>query len=897
MRKHIEIGTGVAYGDDSFRAGYEAATQAVSRIRRYKPSLVLLFVSTQFDLQKVVYGVCSVTGHCPMAGSSSVREICQVPTSDSVAVTVFASPFLSAEVRVGKEVSKDCKGAIRRALPKGQAAAYFHEGQKIGRPFYFSHPSSGISPVFAFLFSPGMTLKKPSLSHEIHNFLRRCTLGRIPIVGGSSSSSDPALRNYQIANGKVYEDAVVLAVVETDLLFGVGVAHGFRPTQKRAIVTKAGGHIVYQLDDQPAAVACGRLMGLRLKELKRTPVWFSRMPFGIADAYGQHHLLVPERIFKGGAIQFAPIMESIEAITLMEIDPKKIGTAAGEAVRRALEIGNIKHPAAIIVFSCSLRHDLDHLDRDEEARGIVEQGRSLPLTGFLSFGEYGLTEEGLPIYCNQSIVVLVLSNDLDKSAINARRNATLFKDIEIQLKRKILELSSFRQANEIKFEGNNWMASLKEIPQIIKNLTGAQEVNFELDSIYVPSEATTPMVSIKGTREIKIPFISLGEHLGYMGIFGKSLKSLDVAIGICNLVAMRIHRVLQDKKFDEKAREIETLYNIAHEIVTGQDYRAVLVKISMEIQQHMGAKAFSLWLCNSQSKLIREVSSFDNRHVGDYELATQAVGSKQPQENRGPALFLIAVPLIFKEQVRGALVLSFEGEKKGFDGKLDFLNHLSINLAAMAEIYELNRRSSLMREIHHRVKNNLQIIASLLNLQLRRLDDAASRDALENSIRRIMSIAVVHEALCEKHLGQVDAIPLVKKISNLVTQGMAENGQEIQVMVGGASILMLSSQQATNLAVIMNELLNNAIKHGMNGLERGEIHISLTEENGKVVLSVLDNGKGLPDSFNLKKDKGLGLQLISTIAESEFAGQFSLEKRAHGLEARLIFSRDPLFVQ
>lgn len=170
MKKNIEIGTGIAYGDDSFQAGFEAASQALSKIKEFKPSLVLLFSSTKFDLPQVTKGVSSVTGDCPMVGSSSVREICQTPASDSVVVTIFASPYLSAEVGVGEGVSRDWNSAIRQALPKGQAAAYFHEEQKLGRPSYFSHPTSGISPVFALLFSPGMTLTQPSLSHEIHTF-------------------------------------------------------------------------------------------------------------------------------------------------------------------------------------------------------------------------------------------------------------------------------------------------------------------------------------------------------------------------------------------------------------------------------------------------------------------------------------------------------------------------------------------------------------------------------------------------------------------------------------------------------------------------------------------------------------------------------------------------------
>jgi two-component sensor histidine kinase len=898
MRKHIEVGTGIAYGNDSCQAGFEAASQALSKIKKYKPTLVLLFSSTKFDIPQVTQGVASVTGDCPMVGTSGVREICQTPASDSVVVTIFASPHLSVEVGVSEGVSIDWERTALKALPKGETAAYFHGEQNLGRPYYFSHPSSGISPVFTLLFSPGMTLNQPSLSHEIHTFLRRRTLGRIPIVGGSSSSSDPSLHNYQIANGKVYEDAVVLAVVETDLLFGIGVAHGFRPTRNRAVVTRAQGHIVYELDDQPAIEACARLMGLKPEELKRTPIWFSRMPFGNADAYGQHHLLVPERVLEDGSIQFAPSMESMEAITLMEMDPDKTGMAAHEAVGKAMEIGHFKDPAAIVVFSCSLRHHLDNLTADEEMKGIVNQGRSTPLSGFLSFGEYGITDEGLPIYCNQSIVALVISNDLDKSAITARRNANLLRDIDLQLKRKIIELSAFRQANEVKFESHNWKKQLNEISQSIKNLTGAREVNFKLKFDGMKGDPLNSAKGSLGRNVIRLPLMSLGEHLGYVELCGKiRMKSLDIASSVCGLLAMGIHRFLMDEKLRDQTKEFETLHNIAREIVIAQDYRTVLAKISLEIKRYMGADLFSLWLDGGNLKPRCEESDFDDQNLDHSDLVNQVVESMQIQEKQVAKGFFLGVPLVFKEQLKGVLVLSFSGSKDDIHPRIEFLKHLSINLAAMIEIYELEKSSTLVREIHHRVKNNLQIIASLLNLQKRRIQDEALKEAIGNSIRRIMSIALVHETLCEKNIGHVDAATLVQTLSKLVIQEMTSTDQEVRVLIEGAPALMLSSQQATNLALILNELLNNALRHGLQGMAKGEIHICLTEENGKVLLSVRDNGKGLPENFDIKKHNGLGLQLISTIAKNEFGGEFFLEDMERGLSAKFIFPRHRLSIQ
>jgi two-component sensor histidine kinase len=717
-------------------------------------------------------------------------------------------------------------------------------------------------------------------------------------VGGSSSSSDPNLRNYQIANGKVYEDAVVLAVVETDLLFGIGVAHGFRPTRNRAIVTRAQGHVIHELDGQPAVDVCARLMSLKPEELRRAPIWFTHMPFGNADAYGQHHLLVPERVVEGGSIQFGPNMESIEAITLMEVNPDKIGIAAHDATRKAMEIGHFNDPVAILVFSCSLRHDLNNLDTDEEMKGIVEQGRSVPVTGFLSFGEYGITDEGLPIYCNQSIVALVISNELDKSAVTARRNANLLRDIDLQLKRKIIELSAFKQANEVKFEFHSWKKQLNEISQNLKNLTGAKEVNFKLKFDAMREDLFNSAECSLHKNIITLPLTSLGENLGYVELYGKTrMKSLDTVSSICDLVAMGIHRFLMDEKLRNQTKEFETLRNIAQEIVIAQDYRTALVKISLEIKRYMGAKAFFLWLDGGNLKTRCEASDFSDQNLDHSDLVNQVVKSREIHEKEAGKNLLLGGPLIFKEQLKGVLILSFSENKNDIHSRIEFFKHLSINLAAMIEIYELEKSSTLVKEIHHRVKNNLQIIASLLNLQSRRIQDDSLREAIGNSTRRIMTIALVHETLYEKNIGLVDATTLIQTLSKLVIQQMTGTDQEVKVLIEGTPPVMLSCKQATNLALVLNELLTNALKHGIQGMANGEIRISLTEENGEVLLSVRDNGKGLPEGFDAKKHCGLGLHLISTISKNEFAGEFFLENREPGLDAKFIMPRNRLSIE
>lgn len=829
-----------------------------------------------------------------MIGTSGEGVICGEPVPESVVVNVLASPHLTVEVGVGEDVAGDWQQAVRDALPTGQAAAYFRGDPKLGRPFYFSHPASGLAPLFVLMFSPGITAQHASRSHEIHAFLKRRTFGRIPIVGGGSGTRDLYAGNAQIANGRAYRDAVVMAVVETDLLFGVGVAHGFRPTRKRAIVTKAEGHILYELDGRPAAEVCAELIGVSLEDLqKEEPILLSRKPFGTADAFGQHHLLVPERVLEGGSVQFAWIIDNLEAITLMEVDPEHRINATRDAVDKAIEIGQVVDPASIMLFSCARRYIVDDEAPEAEREGTLRVSRAAPTTGFLTFGEYALTEEGLPIYCNQSVVALVIGQGLEPFAVETRQRANALKTIETELARKSAELDAMRRANEVVLSADDWREKLVDFEAILRGLTGAESVTF-----HVGQGAAVPGMRGKApdgdSTHVVLPLLSVGRTLGHAELSAsEALASLEVARSIADHVARNIHRALMEHTIEEQAREIETVRGIAQEILGATNYRQALVNISEQVRRHVGARSYSLWMGDEAAGLRCETLS-DAGARRDLPLASRAVEARSVHRETVGGKDYVALPLLVKERINGALVLALPADAHLAGGELGFLIYLSMPLAVMLEIYTRQRESDVAREIHHRIKNNLQIIASLLSLQLSRLSEPEAREALENSIGRIMGIAVVHEALSGKQLDRVDAVALIHTISQSVLRSMRAPQQELTIEVEGAPSLDLSSRLATNLAVVVNELVGNALKHGPRDAQDRRIRVHLLEEDTSVVLTVCDDGGRLPADFDLSASQGLGLQLVQSIAEGEFCGTFSLDSTAEGVEARLVFPRDHL---
>ncbi len=687
-------------------------------------------------------------------------------------------------------------------------------------------------------------------------------------------------------------DSVVLAVVESDLLFGVGVAHGFRPTKRRAVVTRVEGHVVHEIDDRPAADACADLMGVDAIGVYDQTAQFSRTPFGAADVYGEHHLLVLERALGDGSVQFAPNMEGMQAITVMETDPEKQATAAREAVAKAIDIGHVQDPAAVFLFVCSILFSGDAHGPLMNERSLERVAGDATVAGFHTFGEYGLSDEGLPIYCNQSVVALVIGDKLDRLAAATRRNANALKEIETELEGRTRELAAVRAANSIVLDSENWPNSLGRYERIISDLTGARHARFQVDVVGAAgAELTVPPRPLHVNQAI-LPLTSMGRSLGFLELDGeKGLLSLEVAGSICDLVARAVHRLVMERTIEEQAREIETVNVIAREIVNADNNRSALINIARVIEEHQGARGFSLWLNGDAPELLGWDGPSEDLEV-ECALVSRVLESRTIERSMSGGIVRIVSPLLLKDRANGALVLRFAADSVPLG--LAFLNYLSMPLAVMAEMYVRYRESNVAREMHHRVKNNLQIIASLLNLQLRRLQDPSAKEALESSIRRIMSIAVVHEVLSERYTGLVDPVSIVQNVSDSVLRAMSGPNQAISVSVKGQPGLTLNSQQATSVAVVVNELLGNALKHGFRERAEGRISVDLGQENGSFTLVVRDDGDGPPEGFDLSRDQGLGLQLIGTIVAGELRGDFTVGGGGSGMEASVTFPRDPV---
>ncbi len=204
-------------------------------------------------------------------------------------------------------------------------------------------------------------------------------------------------------------------------------------------------------------------------------------------------------------------------------------------------------------------------------------------------------------------------------------------------------------------------------------------------------------------------------------------------------------------------------------------------------------------------------------------------------------------------------------------------------LVLVRDVSDLRRRDRLLlskdatiREIHHRVKNNLQTIASLLRLQGRRLRSPEARGALAESERRIRSIAIVHETL-SREAGDVVAFnEIVRPLARLVEETSSSDDHTIRFHVEGDAG-ELPGEVATPLAVVLNELMQNAVDHAFpEGTRDARVDVMLGRDDGHVEIEVRDNGAGLPEQFTLDGSRGLGLSIVQALVTSELQGSIEM---------------------
>jgi two-component sensor histidine kinase len=227
-----------------------------------------------------------------------------------------------------------------------------------------------------------------------------------------------------------------------------------------------------------------------------------------------------------------------------------------------------------------------------------------------------------------------------------------------------------------------------------------------------------------------------------------------------------------------------------------------------------------------------------------------------------------------------------------------------------ARIYEeirraLEMKSTLLQEMHHRVKNNLQMMASLLRLQMRRTKSQEARHTLGVTHAQIESLGAAHDLLSQESIGLTTVQEIARRVSDIAVADLLPRDKRIAIDVGGDDV-PVASQHATILALVLNELICNAILHGLENRKEGRVTVTAREEDEpaapaspaalagppdtgvptyprrQLLIEVCDDGEGLPAGFSLDGAAGLGLSIVQRLVAEQLKGTFQLRPRPDG---------------
>lgn len=381
---------------------------------------------------------------------------------------------------------------------------------------------------------------------------------------------------------------------------------------------------------------------------------------------------------------------------------------------------------------------------------------------------------------------------------------------------------------------------------------------------------------------------------------------------------------LTDERLREKVQQLQALQRVTATLVSTLDMSEVLSTVARQAAVITGTDMAGIFELDEATQLLHIVAQHNlspqyqrvEVKVGEGAVGL-AVAEKKPivifDAQSDPRLHLssaakwvaeegyrsmFSVPLISRNHVLGGISV-YTRERKEFSRDQIALLFTFANDAAIAienaRLYEETRRglemkSTLLQEMHHRVKNNLQMMASLLRLQMRRTKSPEAAQTLAETHSQIESLGAAHDLLSMESFGRTTVGEIARRVADIAVADMLPRDKRIEIDASGANVVV-GSQSATLLALVLNELLCNAILHGLEHRQEGHVTITAREIEpegnsaagvAQVQIEVRDDGAGLPAGFSLDSTTSLGLSIIQRLVNEQLKGRFEIETAAGG---------------
>lgn len=436
--------------------------------------------------------------------------------------------------------------------------------------------------------------------------------------------------------------------------------------------------------------------------------------------------------------------------------------------------------------------------------------------------------------------------------------------------------------------------------------------------------ADDPLVKWLGVRSLVC--VPMATQQGLRGLFAvgaeqpRAFRAHTVALlsTYANQTALALQSALLHQDMARHLNQLTNLFAVSQALASSLELTETLERVLDAASELLDAPVCSLMLMDAETgelaikaaRGLREDHAFYHPLKAGEGLAGRAAQSRETLMSadvtrdgrfkyRGPAReeglrAAIAAPLVARGRTVGVLNL-YRKTPREFTEEEKLLVTSLANTAAVAienaRLYEEAQEraqflSAMMGEISHRMRNTLQAVAGLLRMELERPDPRSTEEAIRRGIARLQSVAAVHDLMTGRELQFVDIKQVARRILQLTCQSTAPD-HKIEARVSGARV-MLPSQQAISVAMILSELADNAVRHGFAQTREGRISVSLAEAGGNVVIEVQDNGVGVGEDFDLETRSSLGLRVVRGLVEKDFGGTLELEtKGGFTVRARL----------
>ena len=419
---------------------------------------------------------------------------------------------------------------------------------------------------------------------------------------------------------------------------------------------------------------------------------------------------------------------------------------------------------------------------------------------------------------------------------------------------------------------------------------------------------------------LSVPLIYRGEVLGVINVrTEKEHEYTQTQVRLLQSIASQISGAVENsrqyRKLEKRASQLSTLSEVSKTITSDLYLEEILQLIVAATADTLSFKICSLMLLDEDKQELvikatqsksREYAKKPNVKLGEsvagrslaegraitvYDLKSSGEYATPDLARREGLSSLASIPLLVKNKKIGVLNCYTEKPHRFTDEEISVLSALGNHAAIAIEHAKLMVKSAIIQEMHHRVKNNLQQVASLLRLQMHYAGERSVEQVLSESLNRILAIASVHELLAREDLDIISVKKVAEQILQATAQGILAPHKHIAMRIEGPDIL-LPSAQATSVALILNELVQNALEHGFGeGMDDGEIRITLAEEPRTLTLTVANDGTPLPPGFDIRKTDSLGLQIVESLVRGDLQGRFQLVNEGDQTVASVVFAK------